>query len=339
VAVAKRARRTSIGVDVAEFRRLCLSMPHAFESAHMGHPDFRAGSPGDRDGKSRSRERTGRIFATLYRQESGLAMVKLTPAQQREFVAAHPDGFAPITGGWGRQGATEVRLKRVNESMLREAIRTAWRNVAPKALQDELIFRESPRTSKSASTPSGKPMFFPTPADFRAWLERNHQTCKELVVGFWRKDTGKPSITWPQSVAEALCFGWIDGIRRSHSAEAYTIRFTPRRKGSRWSAINIRLIEELEAAGRMTDAGRKAFDARPHALGYSYERREATLDRALISKFKKYSGGAAWRFHSAQPPGYRKLTAWWVMSAKQAETRERRLAKLMDFSARGKRIT
>jgi uncharacterized protein YdeI (YjbR/CyaY-like superfamily) len=193
---------------------------------------------------------------------------------------------------------------------------------------------------------SQAPLFFATPARFRAWLVKNHRKQAEIIVGFWKKDSGKPSITWPQSVAEALCFGWIDGVRRTLTADSYTIRFTPRRKGSRWSAINIRLVAELEAAGRMMPAGRAAFEARPHktgpkSRGYSYDRRSATLDAALTRKFKhdKSGGrGAAWKFYQAQPPGYRRLTAWWIMSAERQETRERRLAKLIDFSARGKRV-
>ncbi len=186
------------------------------------------------------------------------------------------------------------------------------------------------------------PRFFKTPAKFRAWLVKNHKSSTELVVGFWRKESGSRSITWPESVAEALCFGWIDGIRRRHNEQAYTVRFTPRRKSSKWSAINIRRVAELEAAGRMMEAGRAAFEARPHktgakAKGYSYEKREARLDAALVKKFKA-RGGSAWTFFESQPPGYRKKLAWWVMSAKQTDTRDRRLAKLIEYSATGKRL-
>jgi uncharacterized protein YdeI (YjbR/CyaY-like superfamily) len=180
--------------------------------------------------------------------------------------------------------------------------------------------------------------FFKSPSDFRAWLEKNHATAKELLVGYHRKSTGKPTITWPESVAEALCFGWIDGIRRRIDDESYTIRFTPRRAGSSWSAVNIRMIEDLEAAGRMTAAGRASFDRRTNAQsrGYSYERRDATFDAARLKAFRKNT--AAWAFFDAQPPGYRQTITWWVMSAKQEDTRDRRLAKLVVSSAAGKRL-
>ena len=179
--------------------------------------------------------------------------------------------------------------------------------------------------------------FFGSAREFRTWLERNHASAGELVVGYHKRHTGKPSMTWPESVAEALCFGWIDGVRRSLDEERYTIRFTPRRKGSRWSAINIRMVGELEAAGRMMEAGRAAFAARPAGAGYSYEhRRGAELDAARVRRFKKSK--AAWAFFEAQPPGYRSLVAWWVMNAKQEETRERRLTRVIEASAAKKRL-
>ena len=184
-----------------------------------------------------------------------------------------------------------------------------------------------------------KPTFFKSPSELRKWFEKNHATAKELLVGFHRKDTGRPTITWPESVAEALCFGWIDGIRRRMDAERYTIRFTPRRRGSSWSAVNIRMVQELEAAGRMTAAGRAAFEGRRAAdsPGYSYERRNAEFDERCLEIFKK--NGKAWAFFQAQPPGYRRLLTFYVMSAKQEDTRDRRLAKLIASSASGKRLT
>lgn len=180
--------------------------------------------------------------------------------------------------------------------------------------------------------------FFDSPAAFRAWLKNHHAKARELRVGFHRKHTGRPSLTWPQSVAEALCYGWIDGIRRSVDAERYTIRFTPRRRGSKWSAVNVRMYGELLAAGRMKPAGRAAFEARPNPAdpGYGYERRDATLDAASVKLFKQHT--QAWEFFSAQPSGYRRLAAWYVMSAKRAETRQRRLRRLIDTSAGGKRL-
>jgi uncharacterized protein YdeI (YjbR/CyaY-like superfamily) len=180
--------------------------------------------------------------------------------------------------------------------------------------------------------------FFKFPSDFRTWLEKNHATARELLIGYHRKSTGKPTITWPESVAEALCFGWIDGIRRRLDDESYTIRFTPRRAGSSWSAVNVRMMAELEAAGRMTPAGRAVFDGQKaaKARGYSYEREHATFDAARLKMGRK--NRTAWAFFEAQPPGYRRMITWWVMSAKQEDTRDRRLAKLIESSAKGKRL-
>jgi uncharacterized protein YdeI (YjbR/CyaY-like superfamily) len=180
--------------------------------------------------------------------------------------------------------------------------------------------------------------FFETAAAFRAWLRRNHTKATELQVGYYKKHTGKPSMTWPESVAEALCYGWIDGIRRRLDDERYTIRFTPRRPGSSWSAINIRMVAELEAAGKMTRAGRAAFEARVGAgsAGDSPRTKPIGLDARRIREFRKHR--AAWRFFESQPPGYRKTASWWVMSAKREETRDRRLAKLVRCSAGRERI-
>ncbi|MCB9855207.1 MAG: YdeI/OmpD-associated family protein [Phycisphaerales bacterium] len=180
--------------------------------------------------------------------------------------------------------------------------------------------------------------FFRSPAAFRAWLTKNHKTADELIVGFYKKHTGKPSMTWPESVAEALCFGWIDGIRRRVDDESYSIRFTPRRKGSVWSAINVKMMAELEAAGKMTHAGRAIFAARPDPThpGYSYEARDSDLDAKRLREFKKNK--AAWGFFSSQAPSYQRTARHWVMSAKRDETRDRRLAKLIETSAAGRRV-
>lgn len=182
------------------------------------------------------------------------------------------------------------------------------------------------------------PRFFKAPAAFRAWLKKHHKTKDELLVGYYKKHTGKPSMTWPESVAEALCFGWIDGIRRRVDDEAYTIRFTPRRKGSVWSAVNVKLMAELEAAGKMTAAGRAIFKARPDPdhPGYSYETRDSELDAGRLRAFKKHK--AAWKFYSSQAPSYQRTACHWVMSAKREETRDRRLAKLIEASEAGRRV-
>ena len=183
------------------------------------------------------------------------------------------------------------------------------------------------------------PTFFRSPAELRKWFEKNHASADELLVGFHKKSAGKPTLTWPESVAEALCFGWIDGIRRRVDDERYTIRFTPRRPASGWSAINVKMMAALDADGRLTPAGRAVFEARKdkQSAGYSYERREASFDAPRLKAFQKNK--AAWTFFEAQPPGYRRTLAWWVMSAKQEDTRDRRLAKLIASSAAKKRIT
>ncbi|HET7437596.1 MAG TPA: YdeI/OmpD-associated family protein [Thermoanaerobaculia bacterium] len=180
--------------------------------------------------------------------------------------------------------------------------------------------------------------FFATPADFRRWLEKHHDTAAELLVGFYKVASGRPSITWPQSVDEALCFGWIDGVRKRIDDESYTIRFTPRRKGSIWSAINIRRVNELIAEGRMQPSGLRAFEQRStdRSAIYSYENRPAELPAEEEATFRKNK--KAWRFFSEQAPSYRRVAIYWVMSAKRSETRARRLATLIEDSANGQRL-
>lgn len=183
------------------------------------------------------------------------------------------------------------------------------------------------------------PRFFASPEDFRAWLKEHHATATELVVGFHKKHTGRESMTWTESVREALCFGWIDGIRRSLGNESYTIRFTPRRPASIWSSLNIRHIEELIREGRMTPAGLAAYEARkPERTGiYSFEqRRSARLEQEQEDAFR--AERAAWEFFQAQPPSYRQTAIYWVVSAKREETRSRRLATLIADSAAGRRL-
>ena len=183
------------------------------------------------------------------------------------------------------------------------------------------------------------PRFFPTAADFRAWLHANHDRMTELVVGFHRKGSGKPSITWPESVDEALCYGWIDGVRRSLDEHSYTIRFTPRKASSNWSKVNIAKAEALLAAGKMMPAGVAAWQRRdPVRSGiYSFERQEpAAFDATMERRFK--ANRAAWKFFGAQPAGYRRLATHYVVSAKRPETREKRLATLIECSARGERL-
>lgn len=182
------------------------------------------------------------------------------------------------------------------------------------------------------------PLFFPTPADFRRWLEQNHARETELVVGFYRKQCGKPSITWPESVDEALCFGWIDGIRRKLDDTSYSIRFTPRKSTSIWSKINLAKMDALIAANRVAPAGMKVFQARDQKKTnlYSFEREATHFTAAQEKQFRK--NAKAWKFWLAQPPGYRKVATHWVTSAKQESTREKRLATLIACSFQGLKI-
>lgn len=184
-----------------------------------------------------------------------------------------------------------------------------------------------------------KPRFFASPSEFRAWLDAHHATERELLVGFHKKGTGRPSITWPESVDEALCFGWIDGVRRSLGDEAYTIRFTPRRPTSIWSAINVGRVAELQKAGKMTAAGQRAFAARSAARTgvYSFEREApARLEPEQEKKLRSNARAAA--FFDAQPPWYRRTATHWVISAKRSDTRERRLEQLITASAEGRTV-
>ncbi|HEX2052731.1 MAG TPA: YdeI/OmpD-associated family protein [Actinomycetota bacterium] len=184
-----------------------------------------------------------------------------------------------------------------------------------------------------------EPTFFATPDEFRAWLEENHLTARELLVGFYKKGSGRPSITWPESVDQALCFGWIDGVRRSLDAESYTIRFTPRKPGSIWSAVNIRKVQELTKAGLMRPAGLEAFARRDEAKSaiYSYEQRNvAAFSDAQLARFQ--ADPAAWEFFESQPASYRKAATWWVTSAKRDDTKERRLASLIEHSSAGRTV-
>jgi uncharacterized protein YdeI (YjbR/CyaY-like superfamily) len=181
------------------------------------------------------------------------------------------------------------------------------------------------------------PTYFASEAEFRAWLKANHESAPDLLVGFWKKSSGKPSIDWPQARDQALCFGWIDGIRKSLGEEAYTIRFTPRRKGSIWSKVNVERYEALTADGQMTPAGVRAYEENKHKSGlYAYENKLAALDPADEKLFRKNK--AAWTDWERRPPGYRKTILHWVTSAKKPETRAKRLAILIDSCARGEKI-
>jgi uncharacterized protein YdeI (YjbR/CyaY-like superfamily) len=183
-----------------------------------------------------------------------------------------------------------------------------------------------------------KATFFKTAAAFRAWLEKNHDKVDALVVGFYRVASGKTSATYQQALDEALAFGWIDGVRRGLDEHSYSIRFTPRRARSVWSAVNIKRVKELEAAGRMAPPGLAAFAKREEerSMLYSYERANARFSDESVAKFK--ANRAAWKFFEAQPPGYKRLMTHRVESAKKPETRAKRLDQLIAVSAKGERI-
>ena len=183
-----------------------------------------------------------------------------------------------------------------------------------------------------------KPRFFKTQDDFRKWLVKNHASKSELFVGYYKKHTGRPSLTWPESVDQALCFGWIDGIRKSLGDESYMIRFTPRRPKSIWSDVNIKRMAELKKLGLLHDAGVAAFARRTDekSVRYAYEQRDVKLSSVYEKEIR--SNSKAWEFFQQLPPSVRKPTIWWVMSAKQNETQLRRLKLLISCSAKGERI-
>lgn len=178
---------------------------------------------------------------------------------------------------------------------------------------------------------------FESPGDFRSWLEEHHEDRDELWVGYWKKATRKPSVTWEETVDEALCFGWIDGIRQKLSDEAYAIRFTPRRRGSTWSRRNMGRYAELEASGQIQAAGRAAYDRRiEEKTGtYSFEQ-EKPLELSPEFEARLRANEGAWPDWEQRPPGYKRKMTHWVMSAKQEATRERRLSKLIEDLAAGR---
>lgn len=186
---------------------------------------------------------------------------------------------------------------------------------------------------------SPKPQFFATPADWRAWLQEHHADTEEFWLGFYKRGSGRPSITWPESVDEALCFGWIDGVRKSIDAISYTIRFTPRKPRSIWSAINIKRANELLQLGLMQSSGLAAFEKRDgdRSAIYAYEQRKAAkLPLEFEKHFRKQAD--AWKFFQSQPPWYQRTSSYWVISAKKQATRIKRLGSLIDCCARKQKI-
>lgn len=183
-----------------------------------------------------------------------------------------------------------------------------------------------------------EPTFFASPSEFRSWLTKNYADVHELLVGFHRRESDKGGLTYFEALDEALCFGWIDGVRRRFDESSYTIRFTPRKPGSIWSAVNTRRVAKLMELGRMHPAGQQVFDGRDQkkSNSYSYERAHCKLDDAYEKKFR--ANKKAWEFYQAQPAGYRRTSCWWIVSAKQQSTRLRRLSQLIADSSNGVRI-
>ena len=183
------------------------------------------------------------------------------------------------------------------------------------------------------------PRYFKSGAEFRRWLDKHHDAARELWVGFYNKASGKGGLTYPEAVDEALCFGWIDGVKKRVDESSYVHRFTPRTRDSYWSAVNTKRLGQLLESGVVAPAGREAFERRDRKKTekYSFERKNPAFDAAIERAFK--ANANAWTFFCAQPPGYQRLLTFWVMSAKQEETRLRRLAVLVEKSAKGKRHT
>ncbi|MEX0762453.1 MAG: YdeI/OmpD-associated family protein [Dehalococcoidia bacterium] len=180
-------------------------------------------------------------------------------------------------------------------------------------------------------------LFFGKSSEWRRWLEENYDNSQELWVGFYKKGSGIPSITWPESVDEALCFGWIDGVRKSIDEASYKIRFTPRKRGSIWSTVNVRRVQELTELGLMKEAGLRAFNGRDTKKTklYQYENKPVELSDQYERQFR--NNEKAWNLFQSQAPSYKRVCTWWVMSAKQEATRQRRLATLIEDSAAGRR--
>lgn len=177
-----------------------------------------------------------------------------------------------------------------------------------------------------------KPKFFSKPELFRKWLEKNHNNKEELWVGYYKKATGKPSIDWSESVDQALCYGWIDGLRRSIDEECYMIRFTPRKANSHWSRVNINKVKELKKLGLMKDPGLEAFKKmkKDNSEQASFEQKKVTMPKKYLELFKKNK--KAWAYYQKETPSYRKQTTWWIISAKQEATRQKRLQTLISDS-------
>jgi uncharacterized protein YdeI (YjbR/CyaY-like superfamily) len=183
------------------------------------------------------------------------------------------------------------------------------------------------------------PKFFKSAQAFSSWFQANAATADELLVGFYKVGSGQPSMTWPEAVDEALCYGWIDGVRRRVDDAAYSVRFTPRRRSSIWSAVNIAKYQALQAQGSITPAGAQAFVHRKADKSVIYAYEQAHTAELLAQEQAAFQrDGAAWTYFEATPPGYRKVMLHWVTTAKKPETRVARLAKLVEACSAGMRL-
>jgi len=287
-----------------KMREICLALPNTREGDHFGDCAFYVGRKlfatcGDKHGRCQ-------IVVGLE-----LDHAEALVANDPRFTAYPRDKRAVVLDASQVKDWSEVRL------LVEESYRLATATKKP----------------KRAAAPEA-PKFFATPAAFRAWLEQHHERETELLVGFYKRDSGKPSMTWPESVDEALCFGWIDGVRRSLGDEAYSIRFTPRKPRSIWSAVNVAKIEALRKAGKLHPNGLKAYEARTpeRTAVYSFERKTAAeLPEAFAKRLQANKRAA--RYFAEQAPWYQRATIHWVISAKREETRERRMAQLIECSA------
>jgi uncharacterized protein YdeI (YjbR/CyaY-like superfamily) len=299
----------------AALRDFALSLPEVTEQPHFDSGSFRV---------------RGRIFVTVP-PDQGHVHVFLPEEAREEGLALYPDVAEKLTSGRKVVGL-RLALAPAPAAAAKRLVRQAWESRAPKALLAAAAACPVPR-------PRQQPSFFANAAGFRSWLAEHGATASELVVGFHKRGSGRQSMTWSEAVDEALCFGWIDGVRTRIDEHAYRIRFSRRRPGSVWSAINIDKALALQAAGRMMPDGLEAFARRNEEKSriYSYEQvKRAEFEPAQMAEFRKHR--KAWQFFEAQPPGYRHLAAWFVVSAKRPQTRQARLAKLIDASARGQRI-
>lgn len=311
----------------AAARRYALALPGTTEAPHHTYGSFRV---------------NGSIYATVPPGEEVLHL--FVPDDVREAALAMDPGFVePLTWG-GKVVGLRVRLAPAPAATVQALLRQAHAHKSKKAAGKKVVKVVQARTAQkpvaaARAADANEPTYFDTAADFRRWLDAHGATADALLVGYRKVATGQPGMGWSESVDAALCVGWIDGVRRRVDDARYTIRFTPRRPGSIWSAINIAKFERLREEGRVTAAGERAYAGRQaHRSGiYAYEQAAtAELSAGELQAFRRET--AAWAYFEAAPPGYRKVILHWVTTAKQPATRARRLAQLVEACAEGRRL-